>query len=148
MPNGRTYAEEQHTPLEAIAARLGDGDDSATSFVLGTADEPNGPLLGMAGCLREGAMKQRHKAVVWGMYVAPEARGRGAGRQLLDAVITRATRWPGLEQLNLTVVTENVAARTLYVRRGFVPFGIAPRALAQDGRHYDMEYFWLDLAAG
>jgi ribosomal protein S18 acetylase RimI-like enzyme len=90
-------------------------------------------------------VKERHKAVISGMYVAPELRGQGIGRQLLDAVIARAARWPGLEQLTLSVVPENVAARTLYVRRGFITFGVAPRALAQDGRYYNLEYLWLRL---
>ena len=145
---GSTYAQEEHTPLETIAMRLGDGDDASTNVVLGVADEPNGPLHGLAGCYRESGVKQRHKAVIWGMYVAPEARGRGAGRRLLDAVIARASRWPGLEQLSLSVVPENVAARTLYVTRGFVPYAVEPRALAQGGRYYDLEYLWLRLSEG
>jgi ribosomal protein S18 acetylase RimI-like enzyme len=105
-------------------------------------------LYGLAGCYRESAVKQRHKAVIWGMFVAAEARGRGAGRLLLDAIIARASRWPGLEQLSLSVVPENVAARTLYVRRGFVPYAVEPRALAQDGRYYDLEYLWLRFSEG
>jgi ribosomal protein S18 acetylase RimI-like enzyme len=145
---GSTYAQEQNTPLETIATRLGDGGEAATSFVLGAADASNGPLCGLAGCYRETGVKQRHKAVIWGMYVAPEARGRGMGRLLLDTVIARASRWPGLEQLSLSVVPENVAARTLYVGRGFVPYAIEPRALAQDGRYFDLEYLWLRLGAG
>ncbi|MDQ6635049.1 MAG: GNAT family N-acetyltransferase [Gemmatimonadota bacterium] len=142
---GSTYAQEEHIPLETIATRLGDSDDGSTNFVLGAADKPNGPLHGLAGCYRESAVKQRHKAVIWGMFVAAEARGRGAGRLLLDAVIRRAAYWPGLEQLTLSVVPENVAARTLYVQRGFVPYAVEPRALAQGGRYYDLEYLWLRL---
>jgi ribosomal protein S18 acetylase RimI-like enzyme len=144
---GSTYAQEQDRSLDEIAERLGDGADVASSFVLGAADEPNGPLYGVAGCYREGAVKQRHKAAIWGMYVAPEARRRGAGRLLLDAAIARAARWPGVEQLSLSVVTDNVAARTLYVERGFVPFGIEPRAFLQDGRYYDLEHLWLRLTS-
>jgi GNAT superfamily N-acetyltransferase len=145
---GRTYAEEQSTPLETIAERLGDGDDAAQNVVVGVADTPDGPLYGVAGCYREGAAKQRHKAVIWGMYVAPEARGRGAGRLLLDTVIAQASRWAELEHLSLSVVPENVAARRLYLERGFVPFAVEPRALAQDGRYYDLEYLWLRLTTG
>jgi RimJ/RimL family protein N-acetyltransferase len=142
---GRTFAEERHTPIERVAERLGNGDEAATRFVLGAAETPDGPLRGLAGCFRESSAKERHKAVVWGMYVVPELRGQGVGRQLLDAVIARAAQWPGLEQLTLSVVPENVAARTLYMRRGFVTFGVAPRALAHDGRYFDLEYRWLQL---
>jgi ribosomal protein S18 acetylase RimI-like enzyme len=145
---GSTQVEEQDRPLETIAERLGDGDDTATSFVLGAAEGVSGPLVGLAGCYQERSVKQRHKAVIWGMYVAPEARGRGAGGLLLDTAIARARRWPGLEQITLSVVPENVVARTLYLGRGFVPYAIEPRALAQHGRYYDLEYLWLRLIAG
>ena len=60
-------------------------------------------------------------------------------------MIARASQWPGLEQLSLSVVPENVAARTLYVERGFVPYAVEPRALAHGGRYFDLEYLWLRL---
>ena len=142
---GSTLAEEVDRPLEATAARLA---DPAAGFVLGASLAPGGPIVGVVGCYREAARKRRHVGVVWGMFVAPEARGRGVGRALLDAAVVRAAGWSGLEQLALTVVPENAAARALYVARGFRPFGLAPRALREDGRYYDLEHLWLPLAAG
>jgi GNAT superfamily N-acetyltransferase len=140
---GSTYADEVDRPVEATAARLA---DPASGFVLGAA-VAGGPLAGVVGCYREGGRKRRHVAVVWGMFVAPEARGQGAGRLLLDAAVERAAAWPGVEQLTLTVVPENAAARALYVSSGFRPFGLEPRAMRDDVRHYDLEYLWLPLVA-
>ena len=143
---GSTYAEEVGRPLDAVASRL--AADPVTSVVLAAAPAPGGPLVGGVGCYRESGRKRRHVGVVWGLFVAPEARGRGVGRALLAALVTHVRAWPGLEQLTLTVVPENAAARALYVRYGFRPVGLAPRALRDAVRHYDLESFWLPLDAG
>src|ERR1700722_19541694 len=44
------------------------------------------PLVGVAGFRAEGAVKRRHKGVLWGMYVRPEARGTGLGAALVTRV--------------------------------------------------------------
>ena len=142
---GSTYAEEVDRSVESVAARLADPD---AGFVVGVSLDSVDVLVGMAGCRRETGRKRRHLASVWGMYVVPEARGAGAGAALLKTVMARARTWDGVEQLTLTVVTENAAARRLYVSRGFRSFGLAPRALRDDGRYYDLEYLWLPLHEG
>lgn len=52
------------------------------------------------------------------LAAAPEARRRGIGGLLLDAVIREAVR-RGTRQLFLEVRESNVAARALYASRGF-----------------------------
>jgi GNAT superfamily N-acetyltransferase len=138
---GSTLAEEQERTTGELAARLSDPE---AGFVLGAA-EAGGPLVGIAGCRRESGRKRRHTAIVWGMFVAPEARGRGVGGELLDAVIARSRDWDGIEQLTLTVVPDVPAARALYLSRGFVPFGLEPRAMRDGARHFDLEYLRLPL---
>ena len=90
---GSAYEESVDTPLAEIGGRLTARDDS---FVLG-AFAPN--LIGTVGCHRKEGLKLRHKAVIWGMYVTPEWRGRALGRALLTAAIARAREVEGLEQL-------------------------------------------------
>lgn len=51
--------------------------------------------------------------------VAPERRGEGIGRALLDAAIA-AARGAGVRQLFLEVRDSNAAARAMYRSRGFV----------------------------
>jgi ribosomal protein S18 acetylase RimI-like enzyme len=87
--------------------------------------------------------KMRHKGHVWGMYVAPEARGQGLGRLILDAIIQRASVLPDLEEIVLAVTVSNDAARAIYIRAGFVPYCVDPRLLKINGRYYDVE--WLAL---
>ncbi len=58
--------------------------------------------------------------------VAPEARRRGLGRQLLDAAIV-AARARGAAGLFLEVALGNTAAVSLYAAVGFTQVGLRPR---------------------
>ena len=106
-----------------------------------------GRLAGMAGVYRPEKAKLRHRAEVWGMYVSPEARGRGAGAALLHAVVERARSWPGVVQVHLGVTEAAVEAARLYERAGFREWGREPRALHVDGRYLDESHLVLDLDA-
>lgn len=53
-----------------------------------------------------------------GIFVAPEARGRGVGTLLLEAVAREAVR-RGYAEVRLDVIDSNPRARALYERRGF-----------------------------
>lgn len=61
-------------------------------------------------------------AGVFGMWVAPTARGTGAGDRLVQAIITWA-RESGYKSLTLDVADDNQAAIGLYDRCGFSPTG-------------------------
>lgn len=54
-----------------------------------------------------------------GIFVAPEARGKGVGSTLLKSVITEARR-RGYQEVRLDVIDTNLRARALYERIGFV----------------------------
>ncbi|MNN64966.1 Mycothiol acetyltransferase [compost metagenome] len=53
------------------------------------------------------------------MYVTPQARGCGAGRQLVQATIAHACSVPELARVRLAVAQDNDAALTLYLDCGF-----------------------------
>jgi GNAT superfamily N-acetyltransferase len=103
-------------------------------------------LVGIAGCYQESKAKLRHKAVIWGMYVAPEARGHGVGRRLLERAITEARTWPDVDRVTITVVERVRAARDLYLSAGFEVFGREPDALRQNGVSDVMEYLSISLS--
>jgi ribosomal protein S18 acetylase RimI-like enzyme len=77
-------------------------------------------LLGMAA----GGPAEGYPGVagLYGMWVAPEARGRGVGAALVEAVRSWA-REMGYEAVGLGVTTTNASAIRLYERAGFVDTG-------------------------
>ena len=126
-----SYEEEQGKPLAATERRLApDGDDTVWGAFAGI------DLAGVVGLGREARTKNRHKATVFGMYVAPEHCGHGAGAALLSHLIAEARRQPGLLQLVLTVTDTNDGARALYERAGFRSFGVEPRAIRVGDRYH------------
>jgi ribosomal protein S18 acetylase RimI-like enzyme len=136
---GSSYDELAHRPVAEAAhdLRIGEAD-----FVLG-AFAPE--LVGIAGLRREPRRKRSHRATLWGMYVSPEARGRGIGRALVDEIVRRARAATGLEQIILTVMAHNQAAIALYRAAGFESYGHATRAMLLGDRAFDEELMWLDL---
>ncbi len=99
----------------------------------------------MVGCVQESKLKTSHKAFLWGTYVAPEARGHGVGRLLLERIIAEAKTWPGVERLTLTVVERATTARRLYRALGFRAFGLEPDGLRERGVRYTVEHLALEL---
>jgi ribosomal protein S18 acetylase RimI-like enzyme len=102
---GSTLEREQHLP---------DADwdfwvrDSLVAFA---GDTP----VGMANLKLDGDGAQ-----LFGMWVAPEARGRGVGELLVNALIERA----GDRPIVLCVEETAPAARRIYERLGFTPTGM------------------------
>jgi ribosomal protein S18 acetylase RimI-like enzyme len=95
--------------------------------VLGLVDD--GALAGMVALKPESRLRVRHKAVVSGLYVGEDRRGRGHGAALLDALIAVARECGGLRVLQLTVSAHNAVALALYRSRGFEVYGSEPYAV-------------------
>jgi RimJ/RimL family protein N-acetyltransferase len=93
------------------------------------------PLLGVAGFHVNGSAKLRHKGVLWGMYVRPEARGSGLAASLVQRVIAHARTL--VEEICVTVVASNAAAYRLYRANGFEQYGLERRALKVGNEYYD-----------
>jgi ribosomal protein S18 acetylase RimI-like enzyme len=141
---GASWEEERERPVEAFAARLRDELGSAERYALGAF--AGATLLGIITFQRWPLVKFRHSAQLSGMYVTPEARGRGVGRQLLDQVVARARRLEGLDQIKLAVVAANDAARALYRSIGVVSYGVEPAGLKWNGQRFDLDRMALELS--
>lgn len=129
---GTSLAEEERMAPEDWQRRLAPGSERVMfGAFLG------GQIVGTVGLIREQRAKTCHKGMIVGMYVSPVARGRGVGRLLLQEALQRARAMDGLEQVELAVVSDNHAARQLYLSMGFALYGREPRALRVDGRYYD-----------
>lgn len=95
--------------------------------------------------MRENSHKTSHKGNVFGMYVAPKFRGLGLGKLLLIELIRRAKNCDGLEQINLTVVSENNSAKKLYKSLGFKVYGVEKKALKFNGQYFDEDLMVLNI---
>ena len=93
------------------------------------------PLVGAAGLRVQNRVKLQHKGVLWGMYVRPEARGKGLAAALVQQVVEHARTL--VEEVCLTVVASNAAALRLYGAAGFKEYGLERRALKVGSEYYD-----------
>lgn len=99
----------------------------------------NGEMAGTVGLIRNQRLKQQHKASLVGMYVAPEAAGRGVGRALLTELLALGGQVQGLRQIQLLVSSNNEPARHLYESLGFRCYGRENEALYVDGQFHDAD---------
>jgi RimJ/RimL family protein N-acetyltransferase len=135
---GASHEEEAAYPMDIIRARLPKSGPGAVFG--GFADDR---LLGMAGFLANDRIKQRHKGVLWGVFVRSGHRTRGVGEQLVRRVITHAAGHVIL--LHATVVVSNASARRLYARLGFREYGIERMGLRIGDTFHDEVLIALDL---
>jgi RimJ/RimL family protein N-acetyltransferase len=141
---GMTAEEFLQSSPTQVAKWLHVEGDPPERFILGAFD-PQDNLVGKVGFWREKWSKKRHKASIWGMYVIPELRMQGIGKLLLQDLLRRSTTLAGLEQIHLSVVTTNEAARRLYLALGFRPYGLEHNALKHDDRYLDEELMVFSL---
>lgn len=128
---------------ERAALPLSWWEARASEMVFGAFDA--GQLVGAAGLSFETREKTRHKASLFGMYVAPAARQGGIGRQLVEAVLEHARQRGGIRLVQLTVSDGNDGARRLYERCGFVQFGLEPMAVALGNGFVAKVHMWCPL---
>jgi len=99
-------------------------------------------ILGVLGFYVNSVTNARHRGNLFCMYVRPEQRWKGIGGQLIDQAIDYAKT--KVQQLHLTVVTNNNAAVELYKKRGFTIYGTEPRALLLANTYFD-EYLMVKI---
>ena len=105
-------------------------------------------LIAAAGLLRGRHAKSAHKVDVWGVYVSPEHRRHGVGRQLLDTLMFRARMMPGVSVVRVSVTSAAPAARRLYELAGFELWGTEPDALRHEGTSVDEYHLARRFAPG
>ena len=92
-------------------------------------------LVGTAALSTDPGRKHGHRGCLVGMYVAPAARGTGAARALVAAVLERARG--RVETVELGVGIANAPAIELYLTCGFRPYAIDADAVRVDGMPVD-----------
>jgi putative acetyltransferase len=104
-------------PFEAAAfeARVLDTIEAGGPDALFVVEDEDGAVVGNLGLH---PYPGNEGLAALGMSVLPHARGRGAGRALMDAAIAHA-RAQGWHKLTLEVFPDNVPAVCLYLSTGF-----------------------------
>jgi ribosomal protein S18 acetylase RimI-like enzyme len=138
-----SHEEEKDRPLAYFEERLLQRPGHAVFGAF--ADDA---LVGLAGLARETALQLAHKCNLWGMYVAPSARGHGVARDLLQSALAHARATPGVAKVTLSVDSQNVAAIALYESLGFVVFAREADAVRLHGQSRDDLQMHLRFDAG
>jgi ribosomal protein S18 acetylase RimI-like enzyme len=138
---GKAAEEHRATPVETIALRFRDVVEG--NFHLGAFD--GDALVGVATFIRETGLKERHKGRIYGVYVSAAYRGLDVGRGLLHELLERTKRDASLEQILLSVGSEQGAAKGLYSSFGFQVYGTEPRALKVGSTYVDEDHMILRL---
>ena len=121
----RGYKEFYHTPTtpaeyDAAWGRLLRGGD-----VHGLGASVEGALVGIAHYVLHASTWTERVCYLQDLFTAPEARGRGVGRALIEGVASRA-RARGATRFYWLTREDNAVARTLYDRvavcHGFVRY--------------------------
>lgn len=136
---GTTALYEYHPRSTEVVAAWWAAKRSAELPVLGI-EADDGRLAGFATWGPFRPFPAFKYTVEHSVYVAPDQRGRGIGRCLLDALVAEAIA----RQVHVMVGgidAGNVVSKTLHQRAGFIHAGTVRQAGFKFGRWLDLE-FW------
>lgn len=136
-----TPQERAAEPLSWWANRLGGVDGLSVGFGVRAGDA----LTGVLALEFSSKTKTRHKALLVGMYVMPDSRGRGLSRALVRAALAHAWARGHITAVQLEVTEGNVAAIALYQSLGFQSYGVEPMAVLTPTGYRNKVHMWLEL---
>lgn len=125
---GNAWEEESNEPLHFWVGRL---SGPARWFAAEIGDE----LAGITVVSLEPAMKLSHIAKIGAVYVRERFHQRGVANALMQSAMEYLS--PRAKFVTLHVSADNIAARKLYERFGFVVCGQLESELNVDGRFFD-----------
>lgn len=119
--------------------------DSFDSFTLGAFFDNT--LAGIVSFGRDGGDREklRHKGILFRMYVSKDFRGRGIANKLIEQLVERVRAISDIEQINLTVISNNENAKKLYEKFGFTTFGSEQNAIKWKNKYFSEDQMVLKL---
>ena len=96
----------------------------------------NNKLIGMLDLVIGKTSKSAHLAVVISVYVNSEFRNQGIAKMLFED-IEKYAKNQGVEILRLNVLVDNLPAKNLYKKLGFVKIGDLPKAMKHKNIYYN-----------
>lgn len=79
-----------------------------------------------------------------GLFIAPQHRGKGRGREALDLLCDYARNHIGMKQIHITVTTDNEVCLKLFREYGFEQAGTLKSWVKRGSKYYDaviLQYF-------
>jgi ribosomal protein S18 acetylase RimI-like enzyme len=138
---GSNYAREVEYPNEKWQQRIQGVIDGQGLMLFARLD---GKLVGMIGGYQDDDNKPQKRIQIWGMYVDPEARGRGIAKTLMNNLISKIRERGDILIAKLEVNEDQDPAKKLYENMGFKIVGTKTRALG-DGKKHQLLEMELDL---
>ena len=109
-------------PPEALARVTPEQQVEVWRARMATLPSPNAPLVVEVGGdvvgFAVGQLTPQSGAELTAIHVLPEHRGTGAGKALLDAIVSAFRQW-GVSQATLHVIAGNERAQAFYRRNGW-----------------------------
>jgi RimJ/RimL family protein N-acetyltransferase len=105
----------------------------------------NGEVIGTCGIYREERPKLLHKALIWGMFVDEDYRGKSIGAKLLDLGVEHARDKMKASGVYLSCESANSKAIALYQSRSFRIWGTEPKAMTLNGSYFDESHMVLEF---
>lgn len=130
---GSTYEREIQFTKHQIIERI---SSNSNKFFMGVFDGKE--LVGMVSFHREVGQKDRHKGNIYGLFIHGDYQNKGLGKLLLSTLIDKVKKdYPDLEQISLSVVSNNTSGIKLYSNLGFEKYGVEINALKDGDKYFD-----------
>ena len=95
--------------------------DGQLRLIIEECQTTNDQRLTTLGCIDLFDFDPRNRRAALGMYIAPEFRGKGVGKQALQALEQYAFGHLNLRVLYAVIATNNIACSALYRDAGYTP---------------------------
>jgi len=128
-----SYEEEKKSGRPVFEKILGSDDTANIIFGAFAKDK----IIGMIGIYQGNSIKVAHKCYLWGVYVQSNYRNKTIGKQLVEIAIKHVKEKTQCSSINLTVETNNIAAKKLYESYGFKIWGTEVKSMKIDKTFYD-----------
>ncbi len=123
-------------PMMPVASRLdrfSKVDPAGLMLVACATSNSKEQIIGMVGLhVVQPGLRRAHVRGL-GISVAKAWQSQGVGQLLMEAALRWADNWAGILRIELTVLTDNIRAITLYERHGFVCEGVMRGHILRDG---------------
>ncbi len=143
-PESFGYTHEEEAGISRLPFETAIDNATPDRFVIGAF--AGSRLVGLAGFSRYDRAKARHRGQISQVYVDPGSQGRSVGAALMRALLDAAFDVTGIEQLDLSLVTTNLAAQRLYERLGFETFGIQENFFKLGERTWNQRHMQISRA--